>query len=332
VPDTRQKIKRYLKNMPPDVLGVCNIDSIEILEMTPGAYNLNYHFMINQKDFIFRINIEQQSGLTNQIKYEYKILKFLASHSIAPKAYHIDDTKNFFNFDILIEEFLDGPYLIFEEAQIIEVAKLLVNLHSLALDNMRFITWEDPLRCTFDFVKEDLNNYAQKKNSNKTLINLSNKLMAKSKPLIDAKRNMFRADSLNHTDMACDNFIKTSEGLRLIDWEKPRVDDCSYDICCFISEPAQRWCSLKVMNAEEQNKFFQTYVRISGKNADLLWEKVKIREPLISLHWILWGANKLCDLRDRHTVPELLEVHEKKTARYERIARPENIEKILDMS
>jgi hypothetical protein len=76
--------------------------------------------------------------------------------------------------------------------------------------------------------------------------------------------------------------------------------------------------------------FLKNYARLSGKNADHLIQKVKIREPLVSLHWILWGATKLCDLRDRRTSPRLFEAHVQKTARFERIADPENIEKLLD--
>ena len=116
----------------------------------------------------------------------------------------------------------------------------------------------------------------------------------------------------------------------MIDWEKPRVDDCSYDLSCFLSEPAQLWCTPDVMKAEDGRAFLEEYARLSNQNAELLAEKVRLREPMISLHWILWGATKLCDLREQRTSPELLGAHEEKKSRYERLARPENIEKLLD--
>jgi thiamine kinase-like enzyme len=116
----------------------------------------------------------------------------------------------------------------------------------------------------------------------------------------------------------------------MIDWEKPRVDDCSYDLSCFLSEPAQLWCTTDVMEAEDGQAFLEEYARLSNKNVDLLVEKVRLREPMISLHWILWGAIKLCDLREQRTSPELLGAHEEKKSRYERLARPENVEKLLD--
>ena len=66
------------------------------------------------------------------------------------------------------------------------------------------------------------------------------------------------------------------------------------------------------------------------KNADHLKEKVNIREPLISLHWILWAATMLSNLRDQRTSPELVEAHEEKIVRYERVANPENIERLIE--
>ena len=149
--------------------------------------------------------------------------------------------------------------------------------------------------------------------------------------MVADRSSLFKADSLNHTDVAFDNFILTPEGLRLIDWEKPRVDDHSYDLCCFLSEPAQLWCSPVVLHSEEKKSFLQNYARLSGHDLDLILEKVRIREPLVSLHWILWGAAKLCDLNERRTAPELIQAHAAKIIRYERIADPANIEKLLDI-
>ncbi len=324
-----QAIKQYLMDLPPALLGVDSGESIEILAMSPGSYNLNYHVKINHKEFIFRINVEQQSGLSNQVAYEFRVLNFLNRHKIAPKAYHFDAGRNRFKFDILIEEYLPGPPLSLEQKNVLNVAKLLVKLHSIDPGGLDLVTWHDPLAATYDLARNDLNGYQARKSSNQKTIAFAEKLLARVAPMIAAKSSLFAADSLNHTDLAFDNFILTTGGLRLIDWEKPRVDDCSYDLACFLSEPAQLWCSSRTMNSDEKKNFLQHYARLSGINPDLISEKVKIREPLVSLHWILWGATKLCDLDERTTSPELLQAHEEKTLRYKRIAKPANIEKLL---
>jgi thiamine kinase-like enzyme len=330
MPSERENIKRYLRDLPPATLGVRDTESIEILNMSPGSYNHNFHVRVNQKEFIFRINIEPQSGLSNQIEYEFSILKFLENHRIAPKAYHYDDSMQRFDFGILIEEYLEGSHLTLEKEDVSKVVDLLVKLHSLKPKGIQFVVWSDPLVDTFDLAHNDLIYYESKGTPKKKTINLAKKLLAKSEDAVHKNRHLYDPVSLNHTDVGCDNFIKTTEGLKLIDWEKPRVDDCSYDVCCFLSEPVEMWCSQKILNSEDRVNFLNAYARVSGISADHLMGKVKIREPLVSLHWILWGAIKLCDLRDRYTFPKLLEAHEEKMVRYERIADPNNIEKLLD--
>ena len=59
-------------------------------------------------------------------------------------------------------------------------------------------------------------------------------------------------------------------------------------------------------------------------------EKVNIREPMISLHWILWAATMLANLSDQRTSPELVKAHEEKIVRYQRVANPQNIERLIE--
>ncbi len=333
--DSGEKIVQYLKDLPPEVLEVQNTDSVEILGMVTGSYNINFHVRVDQKEFVFRVNIDQQSGLSNQIEYEFMVMKFLESHNIAPKAYYFDDSQERFDYPVMIEEYLEGSILSLETEKnisevISKVAELLVRLHSLEPGDIPFITWGDPLTDTYELARSDLIDYEAKRSPEKKIISLAKKVLVKTEEVVLEHRHLFHADSLNHTDLCFGNFINMAQGLRLIDWEKPRVDDCSYDICCFLSEPAELYNSRRVLNPEERMNFLEAYSRLSGKNVDHLMEKVKIREPLISLHWILWGATMLCDLKDHHTTPELLEAHKENTIRYERIAHPENIEKLLE--
>ena len=201
------KIVEYLEQLPARVLGLESVDSIEILDMTPGAYNLNYHVRVNAKKFIFRINIEQQSGLANQIEVEFTVLKFLEGRSIAPKGLHFDDSKKYFDFDILIEEYLEGPHLSPGE-EFLEVADLLARLHCLKPENLPCIIWKDPLKETYELAHRDLEEYEAKNTSNNETIKLAKKLLEKAKLEILDRKNLFHADCLNHTDVACDNFIK----------------------------------------------------------------------------------------------------------------------------
>lgn len=71
MPSIEEKITKYIEGLSPSILSLEDTGTIEILEMIPGSYNLNFHIRVDQKDFIFRVNIEQQSGLANQIEHEF---------------------------------------------------------------------------------------------------------------------------------------------------------------------------------------------------------------------------------------------------------------------
>ena len=325
-----KRVIEYLVNLPPEILGVTCCTPVQILAMTPGAYNLNYHVVVDGKKFIFRVNIQQQSGLTQQIDYEFQVMKFLEAHQITARVFHCDNTKSHFDFDILIEECLDGSWLSFQEADILAAAGLLARLHALDTRSLKLITWQDPLLDTVKLVELDLSEYRTKRSVDPKVIALTDQFFKIMNPRIKAARGLFVPDGLNHTDVAIDNFVKTANGLRLIDWEKPRFDDCSYDICCFLAEPAQLWCTTDRLTPINREKFIQEYVKLSGKEKGLLLEKVAVREPLVALHWIYWGLNRLCDLKDQTTASALQQVHSERISRWERIADPRLIERLID--
>ena len=322
------KVRDYLMQLPPDFLGVERCEPVEVLLMTPGAYNLNYHVKVGGKRFIFRVNIEQQSGLTEQIAYEYHVMKFMEGYDIAPRAYHMDDSKQFFQFDVMIEEYLEGPHVSLTKEDVPSVAELLNKIHSLPCQGLPLITWNDPLADTLRLVEKDLEEYEAKITPDAQIRQLARECLEMMKHKLDQHRRKYAPDGMNHTDDAIDNFIKTAKGLRMIDWEKPRYDDCSYDVCCFLARPAQLWCAPETLPEEGAEIFLQEYIALSGKEEQLFREKVRIRQPLVSLHWVMWGANKLCDLRDRLTFTELQTVHKTKVMRWERMTTPAVLEAV----
>ena len=153
------------------------------------------------KEFIFRVNIDQQSGLSKQVEYEYNTLKFLDGHGLAPDVFHMDDTRQYFEFDILIEQYLEGPHLSLEKSYILQVAALLAKLHSLDHHEVNFISWQDPLKDTYEFVGNDIAHYKTRRTAEEKIIERSEKALAEI-GLRKLKSDLaFQADSLNHTDV-----------------------------------------------------------------------------------------------------------------------------------
>lgn len=321
-----------MKNLPSEVLDLQTNPSVEVLELFHGAYNLNYHVRVNGRDFLFRMNIEQQSGLPDQIEYEFRAMRFLSGHGIAPKCYYLDNTRQHFEFGILIEEYLQGSYVSLIPEEMSEIAELLVRLHTLKPVDFNPTVWRDPLVDNYNMVCRDLMEYEPKKSANKKVIKLTKQFLKKIEPTLSEHRALYVPDGMNHTDLAIDNFIHTPEGLRLIDWEKPRLDDCSYDVCCFLCEPCQLWCTTETLSQQGHEIFLEAYIRVIKRNSELFRNKVSIRKPLVSMHWILWGANRLCDTMDNLMAIELQDVQEMKIPRWERVADPRNVEKLLETS
>lgn len=325
-----QKIVKYLHDLAPEILGLNQCRNIEILAMTPGSYNLNYHVVVDDIRFIFRVNIRAQSGLSNQIDYEFKVMKFLEPYQITARAFYFDNSRKHFDFDILIEEYLEGSWLSLTEEDMPAAAEIIARLHMLNPHPLSLITWSDPLLDTVKLLQIDLDEYKPKKSADKKVISLTEKFFKIMNPRIEKMRSIFKPDGINHTDVAIDNFVKTKQGLRLIDWEKPRFDDCSYDICCFLNKPAQLWCTPDVLSDRGREIFFNKYIEYSGKDSTLMAEKVAVREPLVALHWIYWGMNRMCDLKDQTTASALQQVHEERVHRWERISDPKLIEQLIE--
>jgi thiamine kinase-like enzyme len=286
--------------------------------------------VVNGKRFVFRINIQQQSGLADQIDYEFRVMKFLEPYQITARVFHCDNTKSHFEFDVLIEEYLEGPWVSLTVGEMPAIAALLVRLHSLETSSLQLITWRDPLMDTRRLVEMDLAEYKSKKSAKARVISLTENFLKIMTPRVIKKRGLFSPGGLNHTDVAIDNFVNTTQGLKLIDWEKPRLDDCSYDVCCFLAKPAQLWCTPRVLSQKGRETFLREYIRLAGVDEDLFREKVQVREPLVAIHWIFWGMNRMCDLKDQTTASALQQVHEERVSRWERIADPLLIEKLIE--
>ena len=139
----------------------------------------------------------------------------------------------------------------------------------------------------------------------------------------------FNSKSIIHTDVVNDNFIRAKETLKLIDWEKPRVDDESYDLCCFLGTPSEIWSSRRTMTDDEREAFLLEYVNRSGRDLQETREKVRIRQPFVSLHWILWAATRLTDLKEGVIASELMEFHSQSIPRYQKVAKTEYIKSLL---
>jgi thiamine kinase-like enzyme len=255
--------------------------NIKIKYLASGEYNDNYLVTLNNKKYVFRVNFDQQSGLKNQIKYEYKTLKFLEDFGISPKPLFYDDTKTFFKNDVLMYEYVEGRHIKYSEEDIKALAKTFNILHSIKIPkNARFMK-RDFIEGDKKFIKEKYE-YYKKISDDKPTKEFYEKAM---KIFFNRKHNLKPTWTIIHTDPVPTNIIFNKKKAILIDWEKGRVDDPSYDLCPLFS-PAMTWGWDKKMDEKHKKIFIENYQGF--KHDPQLKEKIRIRYPLTVMWFALW--------------------------------------------
>ncbi len=98
--------------------------------LAQGEYNINFLLDSSANKYVFRVNTGSQMENENQIRYEYDSIKFLEPSGVTPKVYFVDDSFSFFQYGILIMEFLEGEPLQYEK-DLSKAAAIFSRIHSL---------------------------------------------------------------------------------------------------------------------------------------------------------------------------------------------------------
>lgn len=285
----------YLQGRVEKALNVQNVANVQITKIGGGDYNLNYHLAFSDgRHFLMRLNVEPQSGLNNQIEYEYKTLEFLVPHHIAPRPYFLDSSKEHFSYDLLIEEYIPGPTLSFSKDALKRTAETLATLHTISLPTKGFIRRNNPLREQYETTRNSLSLYEVRTTANRELIAFGKQILNKAEIDLGKNEQDFTPRSLVHTDLVPSNFIDTGSRVYLLDWEKGRIDDPSYDLAVFLSPLANLWDSPRVLTEEEKSTFLETYMAETGDSA--IQDRVQKRTGLFTLAGTLWAAGRICDV------------------------------------
>jgi len=325
--DLKNYLSTYLLpflKFPPSI-------NYEITDKIISNYNINVIFKIDDEKYLLRINIQQQSGLQNQIEYEYKIHKYLNRFGITPKVFLIDTSKEWLPYDFMLEEFINGIHIDYDEPESIRAAaKILSKLHKAPLPKPNFlITWEDPLLNLLEELIKMYEDYRNRRIKNFRLIEYGGILLNKLQKITPKYKDLFKPNSIVHTDVVNDNFLISNEGIKIIDWEKPRIEDESYDLCVFLGKPSQCWGSPKLMTEEEKKLFVEIYCNYGSFNRETIIKKIEIREPFVSFRWILWAAHRKADVDENIIPEEIAEFHIKNYHRYEKTAALDNVVELI---
>jgi aminoglycoside phosphotransferase (APT) family kinase protein len=329
--ELEKSVDRYMRTKMLGIFGLSADTDCEIREAIVSNYNINYVVGLAHHLYIMRVNVEQQSGLRNQIEYEYKTMAHLYDYGVVPRPYYLDTTREWLPYDFMVQEYIHGRPLDYDEQEgISEAAGALATVHKAPFPSEDFlIRHENPLRDLYDEDTRMLKRYEKRRSSDKELVKKGWRLLAKLERSAIYHESEFKATSIVHTDVGVDNFIRSLQGIVIIDWEKPRIDDPSYDLCVFLGRPPQIWASSRLMTEGEKSFFLSCYSDRSGIPLQILERKTRICQPFTSFRWIMWGAHRTADADEDKISPELSDFHSVHYNKYRNVCSVENVEFLL---
>lgn len=289
----KDKIFSYLREN--DVRKELNLgDDLHVNFLAQGEYNINYVVEDRVGKYVFRINMGSQLEIENQIEYEFNAIKRLEASGVTPKAYFVDSSKSYFDYGILIMEFLEGKPLDYSR-DLSKAAHVFSNIHSIILkeeDYKSFIVenniFTDRIaegkRLLKDFFPSALINI-ELKNFFYKFLQWSEDNKYKEKYFIDSKWKV-----INNTEVNSHNFIIGTEKSYLIDWEKPVISDPCQDLTQFLAETTTLWKSNYVLDKEEKENFFKIYESNIQNGRNDIRERVNMYTPYLYLRALAWGA------------------------------------------
>lgn len=287
----RNNIKDYIEKYNVRKVIILN-ENYNVEFLAQGEYNINFTIDDGENKYVFRVNTQSQLQLDNQIKYEFDALKVLQISKVTPKVYYLDDSKEYFNYGILIMEFLNGQPLEYDK-DITKAGNIFGRIHGLDFSNIdtsNFIVetniLQDRIKEGNRLLKDVWDSSLIDSNIKKYLYNLVNyceKNKNIEKYFIDNKYHV-----INNTEVNSHNFIIGDKNY-LIDWEKPVISDPCQDITQFLAPTTTLWKQNYLLSKDEIDTFYKSYKSNINKEIHIE-DRVNIYTPYLYLRALGWCA------------------------------------------
>ena len=262
--------------------------------LAQGEYNINFLLDSSANKYVLRVNTGSQMENDNQIRYEYDSIKYLEPSGVTPKVYFVDDSFSFFQYGILIMEFLEGEPLQYEK-DLSKAAAIFSRIHSLDVKkNHTHFKVED--RIFSDRIKEGerlLANVWESPHVSMEIKSFFDQFIDWAK--VNRSKEQYFIDEpwhvVNNTEVNSHNFIIGKEKSYLIDWEKPVISDPTQDLTQFLAPTTTSWKTDYLLSQEEKDLFFRTYIEgLTGQDKNIR-ERVQLYTPYLYLRALAWCAH-----------------------------------------
>lgn len=256
--------------------------------LAAGEYNENYIVSTTDNDYVFRINHGTQLGLSNQIEYEFHVLKAVEDSGVTPTPYHYTQDCNNLGFGVLLMEYIPGTSLDYHH-NLLDAASIFAKIHSLPIDN-KLIRQENPPK---DISKEShglIHRYPSKyyQEVRTLLLRYYDKIMGLSDGFLKMLLN--EPLCIVNTEVNSGNFIINESQAYLVDWEKAVVSYRYQDLAHFLVPTTTLWKADCRLSPQEREQFLKYYLNKSNLTLsfDELYEKTRIMEEIILLRAMSW--------------------------------------------
>jgi len=265
--------------------------------LAQGEYNLNYLVAAGGRQVVARVNTGTQIGEGDQIGYEYRALGFLRSSGITPAPYLLDSSGMEVPYGLLFEEYLPGVPLNYA-TDVSLAARTIAALHTLpTAGNPDFLTVPEPLTGSWREAKGFLDVYFAAPEADPAVVRIFERVLMALAARVEGESARFHPEErvIIHTDVQAHNFIvadPTAPVAKLVDWEKPMLDDGSYDLCHFLTPTSTLWKMDYVLTDAQRAEFMREYARAAGDHpaGRCVEERVEARMPYVYLRATGWCA------------------------------------------
>ena len=278
-------------------LGLPEGTPLTVSVLAQGEYNLNYLVAAGEQQVIARVNTGTQIGEGDQIGYEFRALQFLRSSGITPAPYLLDNSGSEVPYGLLFEEYLPGGPLDYA-TQVGLAARTIAALHTLpTAGNPDFLVVPEPLTGSWREAKGFLDVFFAASDADPAVVRIFERVLTALAARAEGESTRFRPEErvIIHTDVQAHNFLvtdPTAPRAKLVDWEKPMLDDGSYDLCHFLTPTSTLWKMDYVLTDAQRAEFLREYTHAAGDHVAgrRVEERVEARMPYVFLRATGWCA------------------------------------------
>jgi Ser/Thr protein kinase RdoA (MazF antagonist) len=271
-----------------------------------GEYNLNYLATAGERRVVVRLSTGSQevAAGADQVQYEGAALRLLEPVGVGPRLFHVDTAPQGLPYGLLVEDYLPGRPLDYDSpTDLIRAAATLARLHAFRSPQIErtLLVIDRPLSAYLAFGRDMLALYLTSPGADpavQRLLSTVQRRLVAAAPLEEA--NFPTAErGVVHTDVQANNFVVDEERTeaRLVDWEKPMLDDPTYDLCHFLAPTTTRWKAGVTLGEGAVRSFLDAYVvaraaagvPVAGGREGLDGRR-RLRQPFVHWRAITWCA------------------------------------------